>query len=273
MTASQSSSVMLNRIRSRVMPALLTTMDSPPRPSAVATSSSAVLRWLMSPGTATPLLPAAAMSFTTTVAPARASPMASARPSPAAAPVTTATRPDRSVASECVVNLRIPLVSAVQCGSRAFRNGLLRELLLVGGHGVELDDGIVLVVELEQVRGDSQAYRVAFATVAIDFYSHDKPPCSTPTNHVRVRIRPDPTGASVTPAWTPRLERVTTGEGRRVRRRRVEVPENSEDDPMRIGYSPEQEELRRELRAYFTKLMTPERAEALSSSDGEMGRG
>ena len=42
---------------------------------------------------------------------------------------------------------------------------------------------------------------------------------------------------------------------------------------MRIGYSPEQEELRRELRAYFTKLMTPERAEALSASDGEMGRG
>src|SRR3984885_11222171 len=43
---------------------------------------------------------------------------------------------------------------------------------------------------------------------------------------------------------------------------------------MRIGYSPEQEELRRELRAYFTKLMTPERAEALSAGDGgEMGRG
>src|SRR5258705_6491536 len=43
---------------------------------------------------------------------------------------------------------------------------------------------------------------------------------------------------------------------------------------MRIGYSPEQEELRRELRSYFTKLMTPERAEALSSGDGgEMGRG
>jgi len=42
---------------------------------------------------------------------------------------------------------------------------------------------------------------------------------------------------------------------------------------MRIGYSPEQEELRRELRAYFTKLMTPERAEALASNDGEMGRG
>ena len=42
---------------------------------------------------------------------------------------------------------------------------------------------------------------------------------------------------------------------------------------MRIGYTPEQEELRRELRAYFTKLMTPERAEALARSDGEMGRG
>ncbi|HYJ54144.1 MAG TPA: hypothetical protein VEX40_01185, partial [Mycobacterium sp.] len=35
---------------------------------------------------------------------------------------------------------------------------------------------------------------------------------------------------------------------------------------MRIGYTPEQEELRRELRAYFTKLMTPERAEALASN-------
>ena len=42
---------------------------------------------------------------------------------------------------------------------------------------------------------------------------------------------------------------------------------------MRIGYTPEQEELRRELRAYFTRLMTPERAEALASADGEMGRG
>jgi 3-oxocholest-4-en-26-oyl-CoA dehydrogenase alpha subunit len=43
---------------------------------------------------------------------------------------------------------------------------------------------------------------------------------------------------------------------------------------MRIGYSPEQEELRRELRSYFTKLMTPDRAEALSAGDGgEMGRG
>ena len=42
---------------------------------------------------------------------------------------------------------------------------------------------------------------------------------------------------------------------------------------MRIGYTPEQEELRRELRSYFAELMTPERAEALAASDGEMGRG
>mgnify|MGYP003373431974 FL=1 len=42
---------------------------------------------------------------------------------------------------------------------------------------------------------------------------------------------------------------------------------------MRIGYTPEQEDLRRELRAYFGKLMTPERAEALASNEGEMGRG
>ena len=42
---------------------------------------------------------------------------------------------------------------------------------------------------------------------------------------------------------------------------------------MRIGYSPEQEELRRELRSYFGKLMTPERLEALSSVEGEYGTG
>jgi alkylation response protein AidB-like acyl-CoA dehydrogenase len=42
---------------------------------------------------------------------------------------------------------------------------------------------------------------------------------------------------------------------------------------MRIGYTEEQEELRRELRAYFTKLMTPERVEALSSTSGEYGTG
>ncbi len=43
---------------------------------------------------------------------------------------------------------------------------------------------------------------------------------------------------------------------------------------MRISYTPEQEELRRELRAYFGRLMTPERQEALSSTaGGEIGLG
>src|SRR5246127_249284 len=42
---------------------------------------------------------------------------------------------------------------------------------------------------------------------------------------------------------------------------------------MRIGYTPEQEELRRELRSYFANLMTPERVEALSSVEGEYGVG
>ncbi len=42
---------------------------------------------------------------------------------------------------------------------------------------------------------------------------------------------------------------------------------------MRISYTPEQEELRRELRAYFSQLMTPERAEALMATGGEYGTG
>jgi 3-oxocholest-4-en-26-oyl-CoA dehydrogenase alpha subunit len=42
---------------------------------------------------------------------------------------------------------------------------------------------------------------------------------------------------------------------------------------MRIGYTPEQEELRRELRSYFAQLMTPDRVEALSSTEGEYGKG
>src|ERR1700755_1196743 len=42
---------------------------------------------------------------------------------------------------------------------------------------------------------------------------------------------------------------------------------------MRISYTPEQEELRRELRSYFDKLITPERREELSSTSGEVGSG
>ena len=42
---------------------------------------------------------------------------------------------------------------------------------------------------------------------------------------------------------------------------------------MRISYTPEQEDLRRELRAYFSTLMTAERREALMSTAGEYGSG
>jgi alkylation response protein AidB-like acyl-CoA dehydrogenase len=42
---------------------------------------------------------------------------------------------------------------------------------------------------------------------------------------------------------------------------------------MQISYTPEQEELRRELRSYFTTLITPERREALSATSGEYGTG
>ena len=42
---------------------------------------------------------------------------------------------------------------------------------------------------------------------------------------------------------------------------------------MRISYTPQQEELRRELRSYFAGLMTPERREALMSTTGEYGSG
>ena len=42
---------------------------------------------------------------------------------------------------------------------------------------------------------------------------------------------------------------------------------------MRIAYTPEQERLRRELRAYFGALMTPEVRAALSGGDGDYGDG
>jgi len=42
---------------------------------------------------------------------------------------------------------------------------------------------------------------------------------------------------------------------------------------MQISYTPEQEALRRELRAYFDTLLTPERREALMATTGEYGTG
>ncbi|CAM2924499.1 acyl-CoA dehydrogenase family protein [Skermania piniformis] len=42
---------------------------------------------------------------------------------------------------------------------------------------------------------------------------------------------------------------------------------------MRITYTPEQQQLREELRSYFAELITPERRAALTASGGEMGAG
>lgn len=42
---------------------------------------------------------------------------------------------------------------------------------------------------------------------------------------------------------------------------------------MRIAYTPQQEQLREELRDYFARLITPERRAALSSQTGEYGQG
>jgi hypothetical protein len=58
-----------------------------------------------------------------------------------------------------------------QRGARAFGYGLFGQLLLVGWNGIGLDDGVVLVVQVEDIRRDSQAHRVTFTPVTI----HDDP--------------------------------------------------------------------------------------------------
>ncbi len=42
---------------------------------------------------------------------------------------------------------------------------------------------------------------------------------------------------------------------------------------MHISYTPDQEQLRQELREYFAALMTPERRAGLAHADGEYGDG
>ena len=106
MTSSNSSGVMLSSVRSRTMPALLTTASMPPNCStAVAISRSAIASSATEPGHATAEPPAAVMSettsstrspfvpFTTTRAPSAASASAKALPSPRVEPVTTIRRP------------------------------------------------------------------------------------------------------------------------------------------------------------------------------------
>src|SRR3954467_674559 len=109
MTASHSSALIEKIIRSRRMPALLTSTLRPPYvDTARSTSPVAKSQSPMSPATPMASPPAATisaatfsapspMSLTTTLAPAAARASASARPSPAPAPVTTATAPSSSL--------------------------------------------------------------------------------------------------------------------------------------------------------------------------------
>lgn len=215
------------------------------------------------------------MSLTTTVAPARASPIASARPRPAATPVTTATLPDRSIGFSFVAvsgaTVRIPLVSLVfsdQGCPWAFCDGLLGQVLLVGGYRVGLDHRVVLVIEIKRVRA------IPTHTALPSQRSRSTSTCMTTSSHSgsgrAVPVLSDNTALdrktrtcyNETDARVPPCARRCTGN----------KPRTVRTSPMRIGYTAEQESCA-ELRSYFQKLMTPERAEALAASDGEMGRG
>jgi len=131
---------------------------------------------------------------------------------------------------------------------------LFGQFFLVARHRVDLHHGVILIVEIENIRRNAETYRVAFASITVNINSHDTlleaGLLASPSEYDSRSL--DPKTRTCYNRWETRVR---------------------EDEAMRIGYTPEQEELRRELRSYFTKLMTPERAEALSSSDGEMGRG
>jgi hypothetical protein len=68
--------------------------------------------------------------------------------------------------------LRSPLVFAFQGSARAFGDCLLGQLLPVGGDGIFLDDGVVLVVQLENIRRYSHAHGVTLAPVTVDYDPH-----------------------------------------------------------------------------------------------------
>ena len=88
--------------------------------------------------------------------------------------------------------------SAIDCSARSSWSA---------GTGSGLDHGVILVVEIEQVRGNSHAHGVALAAITVDFHSHRQ--TSSPGFSLENTTRL--IGTSVTPAWTLRLERVTTG--------------------------------------------------------------
>src|SRR5262245_27273461 len=127
MTSSQSDSVRLKSIASRVTPALLTTTSRLPKVSTAAvtrrsprdqspTSPTSAVAWPPASRISAATVSAAGpMSFTTTAAPWAASARASARPSPSPAPVTTAVRPDKLVVGmRCSSWWAVPLTLGVR---------------------------------------------------------------------------------------------------------------------------------------------------------------
>jgi hypothetical protein len=56
---------------------------------------------------------------------------------------------------------------------------------------VHLDHGIVVVIEIEQVRGDSHAYGIALTAIVVDFNAHHNLLATTPLQPgIRIR-RPE----------------------------------------------------------------------------------
>src|SRR3954470_6186111 len=170
-TWSHSSSDILKSIRSRVMPALLTTTSSRPKPSTAAASiATAVARSPTSPATmlaspprerissAVPSAPPG-RSLSTTRAPAPASASASARPRPAPARVTIATLPSREVVKGSVLQ--------GDGGARARRDGALHGVDVLGSGvlGLELEE--VVVVQLEHVGSHRLAEGVGLTEVEV----------------------------------------------------------------------------------------------------------
>lgn len=64
------------------------------------------------------------------------------------------------------------LLTTRQRRTRAFRDGLLGQILLINRDRIGLDHGIVLVVQVEDIRCDSQAHRVAFTSVSVHDHPH-----------------------------------------------------------------------------------------------------
>lgn len=101
------------------------------------------------------------------------------------------------------------LLTTRQRRTRAFRDGLLGQILLINRDRIGLDHGIVLVVQVEDIRCDSQAHRVAFTSVSVTITRTapslpDHPPVAASSTIRPCYIRGNG-------RWIQRLERVTTG--------------------------------------------------------------